>query len=552
MQQTTTKRWQSFPISWWLLILVCLVAGLIFRSVNLDKVYWYDEAFTTLRISGYTEAEAVQDLTAQELVSPSAFQKYRQINPDKGLFETVQGLATEEPQHTPLYYVLARIWAGWFGDGIATIRGLSVLLSILAVPSMGWLCWELYQSQQAAWLGACLLAVSPFQIVYAQEARPTALWGVTILLSSAALLRALRVNSPITWLIYTLTLTLNLYAYLFSSLVAITHFIYVLAIERLRWSKITQRFILAFGISCVAFLPWIGALLLNSSQVETVTDWLTQENRFSLIEILKVWIYHFSLPFVDRGSQSLPLGLRLLFFVLQSAVRIAVVFGLYLLWRKTPWRVWLFVFLMIGVPAIALTVPDLLSGGKRSTIPRYLVPVYLGLELALTYLLSRYLTPAVAKMRWRQRFWQLLATLVIMAGLVSSSLIATSPAWWNKGNNSRFPEIAAQINQAEQPLVVSTADLGDLMALSYYLDPKVRLSLYPACFACKFNRDRIQHFELPTIPPEFKTVFLFNPRPAAAWLEELKQQTTYPIKTLSEVKSDWNTEYWLWQIETPK
>jgi uncharacterized membrane protein len=41
-----------------LLCIVWLVLGVFFRFVNLDrKIYWHDESYTSLRISGYTLAE---------------------------------------------------------------------------------------------------------------------------------------------------------------------------------------------------------------------------------------------------------------------------------------------------------------------------------------------------------------------------------------------------------------------------------------------------------------------------------------------------------------
>ncbi len=38
-----------------------LVIGIFFHFFNLDrKIYWYDEVFTSIRISGYTETEIAQ------------------------------------------------------------------------------------------------------------------------------------------------------------------------------------------------------------------------------------------------------------------------------------------------------------------------------------------------------------------------------------------------------------------------------------------------------------------------------------------------------------
>jgi len=56
--------------------------------------------------------------------------------------------------------------------------------------------------------------------------------------------------------------------------------------------------------------------------------------------------------------------------------------------RKTPKQVWLFVLTLIGVTGLALVIPDLILGGMRSIQARYLMPCYLGIPLAVAYLLA--------------------------------------------------------------------------------------------------------------------------------------------------------------------
>jgi Predicted membrane protein len=74
---------QNPPLDKWLrfLIVVVLVMGIFFRFVNLDrKFYWIDETYTSLRVSGYTEAEMLKQISYQKIISPSDLQKYQQIN----------------------------------------------------------------------------------------------------------------------------------------------------------------------------------------------------------------------------------------------------------------------------------------------------------------------------------------------------------------------------------------------------------------------------------------------------------------------------------------
>ncbi|MGB8686261.1 MAG: hypothetical protein WCD53_02820, partial [Microcoleus sp.] len=99
------------PLDKWLrfLIVVVLVIGIFFRFVNLDrKFYWIDETYTSLRVSGYTEAEMLKEISYQQITLPSDLQKYQQINSEHNLTDTLNSLATEDPQHPPLYYILAR------------------------------------------------------------------------------------------------------------------------------------------------------------------------------------------------------------------------------------------------------------------------------------------------------------------------------------------------------------------------------------------------------------------------------------------------------------
>lgn len=172
------------------LIIIILVLGLFFRFVNLDrKIYWMDETYTSLRISGYTESEVAQQLLEGQILSLQDLHQYQRINPEKSIVDTVKGLATEEPQLAPLYFILVRFWAQMFGDSVVAIRSFSAFLSVLAFPCIYWLCLELFESSLVGGLACMLLAISPFQLVYAQEARQYSLWTVAILLSSASLLR---------------------------------------------------------------------------------------------------------------------------------------------------------------------------------------------------------------------------------------------------------------------------------------------------------------------------------------------------------------------------
>jgi len=142
-----------------------LVLGILLRVSHLDRqLYWGDEVYTSLRISGYTVAEIEQELGGRA-IAVAEMRKYQSPGPWKTSSDTVRGLALEEAQHVPLYFVLARAWAQCFGDSVAVIRGLSALFSLLAFPCLYWLSRELFESSRVAWFAMILMAVSPVHLV---------------------------------------------------------------------------------------------------------------------------------------------------------------------------------------------------------------------------------------------------------------------------------------------------------------------------------------------------------------------------------------------------
>ena len=548
------KSWSSIPVFCRLLIIVGLVAGISLRFVNLEgKVYQHDETFTSLRLSGYTEADAVKNLSKAGVVSLSDVAQYQQSNPKTGVVETVKGLAAEESQLTPLYFILAKFWTGWFGDSIAAIRALSAIGSLLALPCMYWLCWELFESASAGWIGMMILAISPFQVLYAQEARPYSLWAATILLSSAALVRAMRVQTRASWLIYAVTSALNLYVYLFSVFVAIAHVLYVLVIERFRPNRRMLAFAIAFGLSLLAFSPWIVVLLSTTKQINHATRWTwTVDNNLSLSDIHRQTLYYLSTGFVDIFGYEPAAPAKYFFSFSYWLVRFLVIYGLYLLCRKMPPRTWIFVASLLLVPALGLILPDLLFGGTRYLVPRYVVPLYLSCQIAVTYVLSRKLLalqPSEQQNQRRRWVWQGVTAIVLFMGLFSSKLIADSSSWWNKMINNNNPHIAQIINQADRPLLISDTGLGDLLSLSHYLDPKVHLLLRPYCYtACQVDpayRELELFPYLPPIPSGYSDVFIYYARPQPPWKKRLAKAKYPPLTVLAN-----KDEEWLWKVKT--
>lgn len=494
-----------------LLLAIVLLAGIFFRLTNLDQqIYWHDEAYTSLRISGYNAIEVKQLLFQGNVISVADLLAYQRPTAEKTVVDTVRSLMTEDPQHPPVYYVLVTIWAQLFGASIAAIRSLSALLSLLIFPGAYWLCRELFAfagkssfvSNQIAplmtGLTIALMAVSPYHVLYAQEARQYPLWAVLILFSSAALLRAIRVNTRFSWVVYTICLVLGLYTHPFMLLVAIGQGIYLLVVNRARIDRIFLSYLLAFGISVLAFAPWLKIIIEIGAR--TGTSWTAIP--IPLPILLKTWGLHleraFLIPTGDFGFDDWLVYLSL------PVLLLLVIYAFYTLCRYAPLRIWLFVVILTGSVLVPLVLPDLVIGGQRSTSSRYLVPTYLGMQLAVAYLLASKL---LSLNPVKQKLWR-----GITAGLLSISLIAgavntQAETVWTKVVSYHLPIVARIINSAPQPLVVSTSfgtNFGNLLALSHLVEPKVKFQLIDVALPPAVQQ-AIQ------VPTGFSSVFLLNP-----------------------------------------
>ncbi|MGH2628799.1 MAG: glycosyltransferase family 39 protein, partial [Anaerolineales bacterium] len=115
----------------------------------------------------------------------------------------------------PLYYLLLNIWIALFGTAEASVRLPSVLAGVGAVGATFFLA-ERVAGRRVALLGAALLAISPFQIAAAQEARTYSFITLFALGAAYGLWRAVEEGQRHHWLLYAGCLLLALYTHHFS------------------------------------------------------------------------------------------------------------------------------------------------------------------------------------------------------------------------------------------------------------------------------------------------------------------------------------------------
>jgi uncharacterized membrane protein len=506
-----TQPTQSFPV---VLLVLLLSLGLLFRVANLDhKIFWVDEVATAIRASGYTKAEVITQLADGSLHTPADLLAYQQLNPSRPFSDTLNALI-RSPEHAPLYFVLIRVWMQAFGSSVSAIRSFSVLCSLLVLPWVYWLCRQLFRSKlestsaQIGRTAVALMAVSPFFVAYAQEARPYSFWLLTLVLCGGSLLRAMHRNSRLSWLIYTLTLIVSLYTSLLSLFLTIGQAVYVITLEKR--SQIIRRFGWALGAAALTFLPWIWVILHQREALATNTTWM--RTPIHPLAMIAIWLYSFAVLFFDVPVVAQLGWIAVMQFLIAAMVLTIMAVALYRL-SRLPRRIWLFIaVLCIPIPLVLIGL-DLIFQGQASASPRYLIPSQFGVLVAVAYCCSGTAAQTRAK-----HLWQAVTVFLLSLSLMSCLINLNRSPDYQKARNRHNPEIAAFLNQAPNPvLIAEPGQTIDLLSLSHSLNATVQIQI-------------LSIEQIVTILQSCRNNFLFNPSPQL--INRLNQTKTLNFKQI--------------------
>lgn len=465
---------------WSMVVAILVGLGILFRVANLGQpVYWVDEVATSMRVSGYTQAEVTEQVATGKPLTTADLQKFQQIRRDRSPIDLLRVLS-KSPEHAPLYFILARLWAELFGSSVISMRSLSVTFSVLALLAMYGFGQALFTSNNPEYgrqygplvgqsaLG--LLAISPFFVAYSQEARPYSLWVFLLLLSGRWLWQALQTNRLAHWVGYTLLLIPTLYTSILSVLVVLGQGLAVITVHIKRW----RPYSIATGIALCALLPWGLIIVTQWDTLQHNTRWMYLP--LPIWEIFGAWLYGLAVLFFDVPiaiNQPLILGMQ----VIVAAATLALMgYAVYQLIRQTPRQVW--GYLMAGALAVptVLFLGDLVRNGQSSASSRYMMPTHLGALVALAYWLSHRLT----KQNGHFRTTTIIA-LLLSVSLLSCTLGLTKTSPYQKSRSLSNAAITTLINQQESPQVITIPHyIQDSISLSYDLDPDVSLYILPS------------------------------------------------------------------------
>ena len=565
------------------LLSLLLFSGLFFRFANLEsKVFWVDEIATLVRASGYTITELSHNLSQQNLLDFHDLIAYQTITPERNFTNVWQALI-KSPEHAPLYFIFTRLWMEVGGDSIATIRSLSVILSLLIFPALYWLCQELFKKPLIGYLAIALMSISPFQVAYAQEARPYSLWTAAILFTSASFLRAIRLNNIRSWLLYSISLILGLYTSLFQIYIAIFQGIYLLCSPIKNKLKVIYHYLLFSCLALIAFLPWIIVIIQHLNLLQENTSWM--RGNFNLIEIIAVFIGTVLLIFGDLpiSQDSDPVLIAMILIIIVISYLTLIIFtnyfrnkivkfififtisgitfwlanyihldltsiigaivgililslsgySLYYIIAHTNHDRWLFIICLIASLPLPLLIIDIINQGQVSTAPRYLIPLQLGIIIAVAYTISSKIIT-----NHNKYLWQFILSGFLILGIFSCIRNLNLSPFYQKGRNINNPAIAQIINQKNNPLLIAELDnTMDALSLAYDLAPQTRYKIIN-------SRANIKNYF-----NSFSNVFIL--KPTNNLINELEQESNLDLQQVykSHLFSTDEIPLDLWQIK---
>ncbi|MEM6450522.1 MAG: glycosyltransferase family 39 protein [Cyanobacteria bacterium P01_D01_bin.105] len=466
------------------LLLIASLLGGVFRLTHLKgKVYWHDEVYTAMYVTGHGNKEVLDELFNGELKVVADALQMQTATEDRGVKETIRQLATHDAQHPPLYYVLCRLMLYVVPDTVLATRLVAAIAGILLIPATYCLCQQLFAASTSvrltATLGATLVAVSPFQYLYSQEARQYSLWPLSVAIASIAYFIAIKKNSRLSWLMYTLTLLTSLYTCVLSLLLPISHGLHLLWLTYYR-STLSQKFNRAIlthfttsvGVSLLLFIPWLQ--FISSAHIKNVS-WTALPISFHVL--MRSWTHNLTHLFIDFNlAQSFETSTSFPFTLLKGVVISFLIYVLFWSMRHMHASAKVFLLSLGGVTLLALVLPDLILGGQRSRVARYLMPTYLSFHIACARCLA-------SKLNARQPYiqWKSIVATVVVSGILSCAVSLPTQNWWHKYHSNKNVAISEHINKYPQSLLVSSDydyNIGQLLSLSYFLTPEQQLLLF--------------------------------------------------------------------------
>lgn len=485
-----------------LLLLLWIAIGTGLRLTQLAaKPPWTDEFSTIV----FSLGNSFRTVPLNRAIALDVLLQPLQPNPGAGITDVVQHLLTES-NHPPLYFVLAHWWMDLWSPNprefasVWAARSLPALFGAVSIPAIYGLSWLAFRSRLVGQMAAAIMAVSPYGIFLAQEARHytlAILWVIASLGCLVITTKHIHHRTPLpSWvaLSWVGINFLGISTHYFFSFTLCTEALWLIVLvwrhrQRaanpnnqgqppphstkiyLPWKQIS---VVAIGtlLGCLVWLP----VFWQKSYGSELTDWIQTDSRGFLdwispvFQALAVWISMLSLLPVEAPSLPVVIasGLVMLGFFCWAIPILSRGVIIQLNQPTSSLMTQLFAVVVVGTIALfffftyALGI-DLTRGARYNFVYFPAVSVLLGASLAVCWH-----TPAERQKRHSLAGKKAVALIWLM-GLMSGLTVVSNLGYHKYYRPDLLVPLIQQVSQS--PVLIATnhkshVQTGEMMGLA--------------------------------------------------------------------------------------
>lgn len=366
---------------------------------------------------------------------------------------------TAEDILPPLFYFLLDL-ALRFGESETAARLIPFFFSALTIPLTYRITQELF-NRQAALATAIFLAVNPFHILYAQEARMYTQFAFFSTAAAFFLWRAWHDNQLRDWVWFTLVSIFNLYTHSLAFLTTLALVFYVL-IHRRQGNGRWKSWFITHAIIGLAFLPWIAVILQQTTRLSSEFAGASQ-SPLTLFRAIYLFLFSTTTPLPLAGTGLIAALTLLIFAFLTRRKKTTALISSHapnISLPRNPPQIKssqkspvLFTVLIFAVPVIGLY---LISLSQPIFVERRLLPASIGLYILLGWAVSR------PEPLWLNR---------ILGVALGVAMLSALPGYYTNPDLQKIPMRAVAQTVADQiepgDVVIHTSDTSALAFMIY-------------------------------------------------------------------------------------
>ena len=389
---------------------ISVVIFSVIASMNLGQPIWYDEAYSAYLIRG--SFADIWQMTALDV-------------------------------HPPFYYFCLKIWSGLFGSSEIALRSMSVFFAAIGLL-LAYFLFRRWFNKRTANLASIFMALSPFLIRYAQEARMYGLIFAIVIGATLTLDIALKSKKKSAWACYAILIALGMWTHYFAALAWIAHLVYI-GVYMYK-QGLDKNVFWTYPLAVGCFLPWLPTAIKQFLDVQN-GFWIPEVDINTPVGIISQGLM------LEKPSAVTDWRAMLLLATLCAVVALAI--KKLAATKNQERKNFGFLGVMVAVPPFALIILSL-PPFKPTFVARYVtysIALMLGLIACIITLPSKK----------KERVFGIVAAILTLSCIVCGVAQTLS-----RSSDSATKDIITRAKQAEKTVILFDGDEMDDFDAFFY------------------------------------------------------------------------------------